>query len=236
MKSATPMSVADDPSPRQAPGAEAAERQGQRQPGARPGDGLVDHQAAALPEAALQQRGRPGDHPAEDHRDRHEPDDAGRVRGTEQARDGSGGGVHREEEQDAARRRDRVDGAQDGLRVTLPADDGQADAELVEAEHREERHHRHGERAELPRPQDPGHEHADDERAQPGQGRVEEAPAERAGRRACQAGVVTRVLLLLLLAVLRPHARTPCCVDVCPLSADPGPDHGDVARKTTSTK
>ena len=68
---------------------------------------------------ALQQRGGPGHHPAEDHRDRHETDDAGRVRGAEQVRDGSGGGVHREEEQDAARRGDRVDGAQDGLRVTL---------------------------------------------------------------------------------------------------------------------
>jgi hypothetical protein len=52
--------------------------------------------------------------------------------------------------------------------------------------------------------------------------------------------IIVLSIIVLLIIVLRPHARTPCCVDVCPLpeprSAGPGPAHGDVARNTTSTK
>ena len=79
------------------------------------------------------------------------------------------------------------DGRRDLGRITLPAHDGQAHAEFVEAQHREQCDKRDRKGAEGVRPEQPGEQDADGERADSRPGIAEEAPAQSPRRLADQA-------------------------------------------------
>ena len=76
---------------------------------------------------------------------------------------------------------DGVDGRRDRRRIIPPSHDGQAHAELVEAQDRQLRDGRHRKQSELLRAEHSRQRNADRQGAEPRDDRVADAPAERAG-------------------------------------------------------
>ena len=140
--------------------------------------GLVGNDLAALLEIALQHRHRGRDQRVDQHAEGEQPDNPGRVRFVHQ-----GGERRRAEEaadvdQRTGQHGDRHHRRGDLLGIAGPAHDGEADPELVEAQHRGQHHRRDGERAEVGGPDQVGDVDAERERAEPPDDVVREAQAE----------------------------------------------------------
>ena len=153
---------------------------------AEPGVGLVGDHSLALAETPLQQRGRCVGEAVEAHDDPEHADDARRRWCAHRGRIG-----WRAEETAAVYsrandQRDRGYGGSDLAGIALPADDGEAHAQLVEGQDGLQRDIRHRVRAKGARAKQPGKNDPDGNSAESAQDRARETPAEGPGRLAAQ--------------------------------------------------
>ena len=183
------------PANRQAHGAEPLRGERDRHGGTKPAVHLVGDHLAVLAELALQHRRRRRGKAVGQYVQREYPDHGGSGRRAhrpgERRRSEVAGAI---DDQARCDRQGR-DGGRDLARIALPAHDGEADGEVIEAEQRHERDHRDGERAEGVRSEQPGKHDSDRERADPGGQVAGEAPSQCARGHPSQR---SRISLLLV--------------------------------------